>query len=534
MDDRKQTDLEKLTHLRREVGRGRMSRRDFIQLAMAAGVAATAADAMFSQAKADTPQKGGDLHLGISWGSTSNTLDPGPILDSYMGTVNLTIRSLLAEVDEKGNIGTDLAESFEPSDGTKTWAVKLRKGVTFHNGKDLTADDVAASVRHHMGPNTKSALKSSAKQIKEVKADGDHVIFDLQAGNADFPYFLGEHRLSIMPAKDNGDVDWQSGIGTGPYMLEEFKPGEVVRAKRFPNYYRDTWFDNVEILSIIDPTARTNALLSGQLEVMDRCDAKTLKFMEQRPDVGIDKVTGYEHNTFAMIVTAPPLDNPDVRNALKYAIDREAIIKRVFGGIGTPGNDNVVAPSVKFAINPQPVHSYDPDQAKSLLKKAGLSNLKVDLSAADVAFTGAVDAATIYRESAAAAGIDINVIREPNDGYWDNVWQKKPFCASEWLGRPTADAVMTFEYSADSNQNDTFWKNPRFNELLTAARSELDAKKRADMYAECQQLMHDDNGVIVIMFTTFVTAHSKKVAHGPLLSSLDLDGFRICQRWWHT
>jgi len=535
VSDRKQTDLDRLAAMRREVGCGRMSRRDFIQLAMAAGVAATTADAMFSQAKADTPAKGGDLHLGISWGSTSNTLDPGPILDSYMGTVNLTIRSLLAEVDEKGNIGTDLAESFEPSNGTKTWAVKLRKGVTFHNGKDLTANDVVASVRHHMGPDTKSALKSSAKQIAEVKADGEYVIFNLKGGNADFPYFLGEHRLSIMPAKDNGDVDWQSGIGTGPYMLEEFKPGEVTRAKRFPNYYRDTWFDNVEILSIIDPTARTNALLSGRLEVMDRCDPKTLKFMEQKPDIGIDKVTGYEHNTFAMIVTAPPFDNQDVRNALKYAIDRESIVKRVFGGIGLPGNDNVVAPSVKFATNPLPIHKYDPDQAKSLLKKAGVSSLKVELSAADVAFTGAVDAATIFRESAAAAGIDLTVVREPNDGYWDNVWQKKPFCASEWLGRPTADAVMTFEYAADSNQNDTFWKSPHFNELLTSARSELDEKKRAEMYAECQQLMHDDNGVIVIMFTTFVTAHAKnKVAHGPLLSSLDLDGFRICQRWWHT
>jgi len=534
MSDRKQLGLITFDDMRREVGRGRMNRREFIQLAMAAGLAAGAADAMFNAAKAAAPAKGGDLHLGISWGSTSNTLDPGPILDSYMGTVNLTLRSLLAEVDEKGNIGTDLAESFEPSNGTKTWAVRLKKGVTFHNGKALTPNDVVASVRHHMGPDTKSALKSSAKQIDDVKADGDLVIFNLKGGNADFPYFLGEHRLSIMPAKDNGDVDWQSGIGTGPYMLEEFKPGEVTRAKRNPNYYRDTWFDNVEILSIIDPTARTNALLSGRLEVMDRCDAKTLKFMEQKPGIEIDKVTGYEHNTFAMIVTAPPLDNPDVRNALKYAIDREAIIKRVFGGIGKAGNDNVVAPSVKFAINPEPVHVYDPEMAKSLLKKAGLSGLKIDLSAADVAFTGAVDAATIYKESAAAAGIDINVIREPNDGYWDNVWQKKPFCASEWLGRPTADAVMTFEYSADSNQNDTFWKNPRFNELLTAARSELDEKKRAAMYAECQQLMHDDNGVIVIMFTTFVTAHSTKVAHGQLLSSLDLDGFRICQRWWHV
>jgi ABC-type transport system substrate-binding protein len=161
--------------MRREVGCGRMSRRDFIQLAMAAGVAATTADAMFSQAKADTPAKGGDLHLGISWGSTSNTLDPGPILDSYMGTVNLTIRSLLAEVDEKGNIGTDLAESFEPSNGTKTWAVKLRKGVTFHNGKDLTANDVVASVRHHMGPGRNRHRPAPAGSRR--KADGE---YDLQ------------------------------------------------------------------------------------------------------------------------------------------------------------------------------------------------------------------------------------------------------------------------------------------------------------------------------------------------------------------
>jgi peptide/nickel transport system substrate-binding protein len=532
MTDRNKPALDRLATLRREAGRGRMSRREFIQLAMAAGIAAGTADAMFSSAKAATPAKGGDLRLGISWGATSNTLDPGPILDSYMGTVNLTIRSLLAEVDEKGNVGTDLAESFEPSNGAKTWAVKLRKGVTFHNGKSLTADDVVASVRHHMGPDTKSALKSSAKQIDQVKADGDYVVFDLKGGNADFPYFLAEHRLSIMPAKDGG-VDWQSGIGTGPYMLEQFKPGEVTRAKRNPNYFRDAWFDQVEILSIIDPTARTNALLSNRLDVMDRVDPKTLKFMEQK-EVEIDKVTGYEHNTFAMIVTAPPFDNADVRNALKYAIDREAIIKRVFGGIGTPGNDNVVAPSVKFAINPEPIHRYDPDMARSLLKKAGLSGLKIGLSAADAAFTGAVDAATVFQSSAAKAGIDITVTREANDGYWDNVWQKKPFCASQWLGRPTADAVMTFEYSADSNQNDTFWKNPRFNELLTAARSELDEKKRAGMYAECQQLMHDDNGVIVLMFTTYITAHSKKVGHGQLLSSLDLDGFRICQRWWHT
>ena len=102
------------------------------------------------------------------------------------------------------------------------------------------------------------------------------------------------------------------------------------------------------------------------------------------------------------------------------------------------------------------------------------------------------------------------------------------------LGRPTADGVLTLTYVEDSNQNETFWKNPRFNELVKTARSELDDKKRATMYAECQQLVHDDGGVIVIIFTTYVSGHSDKVDHGPLLSNYDIDGFRIAQRWWNS
>jgi len=222
---------------------------------------------MFSQATA-APKKGGRFRIGISWGSTTNSLDPATHLDNYMFTVGLTLRSLLAQVDPKGNINTDLAESFEPSNGAKIWAVKLRKGVTFHNGKDLAAGDVVASIRHHMGANSKSAVRSVVSQIDDIKADGDRVIFSLKGGNGDFPYVLSEQRLPIMPAKDNGEADWQSGNGTGPYMLEEFRPGEVTRAKRNPNYFRDTWFDEVEILSIIDPTASLAVTTEMQSETI--------------------------------------------------------------------------------------------------------------------------------------------------------------------------------------------------------------------------------------------------------------------------
>jgi peptide/nickel transport system substrate-binding protein len=509
----------------------KMNRREFMQLALAAGLSAAVADGMFSKAVA-APKSGGRFRVGISWGSTTNSLDPATYLDNYMFTVGLTLRSLLFQVDPKGNIDTDLAESYEPSDGAKVWAIRLRKGVTFHNGKTVTPDDVIASIRHHMGENSKSAVRSVVAQIDDMKADGDQVIFTLKGGNGDFPYVLSEHRLPVMPVKDNGQADWESAIGTGPFILEEFKAGEVTRAKRNPNYFRDVWFDEVEILSIIDPTARTNALLSGELDFMDRCELKIIDQLAKQPGLEIDKVTGYEHNVFSMNVTAPPFDNADVRNAVKYAVDREAILQKVYGGIGTIGNDNPVAPSVKFAINPEPVHKYDPEMSKSLLKKAGVSNLKISLSAADAAFTGAVDAAQLFQQSAKEAGIELEVVREANDAYWDNVWLKKPFVASQWLGRPTADGVLTLAYTADSTQNETFWKNPRFNELLVAARSELDEKKRAEMYAECQQLVHDDGGLINLIFTTYVTAHSKKVAHDTLLSNYDMDGFRIAQRWW--
>jgi peptide/nickel transport system substrate-binding protein len=524
--------IDSLEWMRSKAARGQMRRREFIQLAIAAGLSIPAAETMFSQALADTPKRGGRLRIAISWGSTTDSLDPALFQNNFLFTLGLSMRTLLTEVDEKGDIGSDLAESFEPSNGAKVWTFKIRKGVTFHNGKPLTPNDVVASIRHHMGPNSKSAVKSFVSQITDLKADGDNVVFTLAGGNADFSYIMNDHRLEIMPATDNGDVDWKSGIGAGPYVLQEFTPGVRAFLKRNPNYYRDTWFDEVEILSVIDSVARTSALLSGQVDYMDRCDLKTIKQLESVSSVVIDKVTGYEHNVFSMNVTAPPYDNPDVRNALKFAVDREAILKNIYGGIGKVANDNPVAPTVKYAVNPLPIHHYDPDMAKSLLKKAGVTDLKVSLSAADAAFTGAVDAATIYSRSAAAAGIQLTVVREANDGYWDNVWLKKPFVASEWLGRPTVDGVLTLAYAADSNSNETFWKNPRFNELLVAARSELDSTKRAAMYAECQQLLHDDGGLINLLFDTYVMAHTKKVSHGPMLSNTDLDGFRIAQRWW--
>jgi peptide/nickel transport system substrate-binding protein len=119
----------------------------------------------------------------------------------------------------------ELAESWTSTPDARVWTFKLRQGVTFHNGKTLTADDVVASIQHHLGEKSSSAAKTVLGDVAKVSANGsDSVVFELHSGNADFTYVVADYHLVIMPSKD-GVPDWQAGIGTGGYRLKNFEPG---------------------------------------------------------------------------------------------------------------------------------------------------------------------------------------------------------------------------------------------------------------------------------------------------------------------
>ena len=520
----------------KQAARGRVTRREIMQLALASGLSLSVAETMLARAQAAEPKRGGTFRLGVATGGTTDTLDPGTYPDQFTGTALWgTLSNSLTEIDADGNVVGDLAESFEPAGDARRWVFRLRKGVTFHDGRSLTAADAVASIDHHRGEASRSAVKALLQEVVSVKADGpDLVIFELSGGNADFPYVLSDYHLPIMPRNDDGTADWQSGIRTGAYTLEKFQPGVQATFNRNGNYHKPDrgWFDRVQVLSIRDMAARTNALLAGEIDYLDRCDLRTVAMLGANPAFIVSEVTGYGHYSFAMNVTLAPFDDVNVRHAIKHSIDREAILDKVFQGYGTAGNDNPIAPSVKFAIDPMPRHSYDPAIARDCLRKAGLDRLKLDLSVADAAFAGAVDSALLWKEQARACNIDINVIREPDDAYWENVWRKRPFRASFWFGRPTVDWMMTLAYAAGSPYNETHWNNPRFNELLVAARSETEEARRQAMYAEMQQLVHDDGGLVNLIFNAYVEAHVAGLGHGEVASNAQLDGMRITERWW--
>ena len=523
----------KMKAAQKAVGLGKLSRRDFMQFAIASGITIASANLMFATAARAEPKKGGIFKVGIGHGQTTDSLDPATWSNGFtFGFGKSIMGAPLVQVDNKNVAQPHVAESFEPTDGAKKWIFKLRKGITFHNGKALTADDVVATINYHIGADSKSPAKSVLSNLESVAADGpETVIFTLKGGNADFPFLLTDYHLAMYPS-EGGKIQWEKGIGAGPYVLKSFEPGVKLVGERNPNFFKETYFDGIEMLSIIDVAARTNAYLTGEVHFIDRADLKTIEMLKAAPDTELYNVSGFAHYTAPMHCDTKPFDDANVRQALKYAINRQELVDKILFGYGSAGNDNPISPSMKYAINPEPVHTYDPDKAKSLLKKAGMENLKVDLSASDAAFSGGVDAAILMSEHAKAAGIEINVVREPNDSYWDNVWLKKPWSLCYWGGRPVADMFMSISLAADAAWNDTRWQNARFNELLLAARPETDEAKRQALYAEAQQLIHDDGGQVVLMFNNYVGAMSKSIGHNDFNSDFDHDGGYMVERWW--
>lgn len=517
---------------------GKVTRREFLNRSAAITGAAVASTTMLKAGlvNAAEPKKGGFMRFGMSDGSQTDTLDPATWPGSFtQSAIGGSMCNNLTELMPDGSIAPDLAQSFESSNGAKKWVFKLRKGVTFHNGKDVTPTDIIESMHHHMGKDSVSAAKVILDQVDSIDADGaETVIFNLKGGSADFPYLLADYHLPIMPAKAGGGMDWEAKVGSGPFALESYQAGISAKLKRNPNYFKEgkPYFDEVEFVVIKDVVARTNALVTGELQFAEDLDAKTLGLLKRNPDVAIQSVPGIRHYSFDMNTQVEPYNNPDVRLALKYAINREEILKKVFFGTATLGNDNPVAKSMKYAFNPQPQYTYDIEKAKAHLKKAGLTTVKVDLSVAEVGFPGAIDAAVLFKEQAAKAGIEVNLIREANDGYWDNVWLKKSFVSVDWFGRATCDWLFTTIYAEGAAWNDTKFSNKHFNDLLLQARPETDDTKRAAIYKEMQQIIHDDGGTILVGFASYISGVSKKLGYNQVGGIFPMDNSRASERWW--
>ena len=524
---------DQLDYLKKRAGAGKISRREFLGRASALGITAAAANTMLADAvRAEGPKKGGTLKIGSVGGESTNSLDPAASA-SQVPYHNLNaFGDTLVEVTAQGEVNPRLAESVESTADAKTWMFKIRKGVEFHNGKSLTPEDVMRTMERHSNEDSKSGALGIMKGIESMKVEGDVFSVTLTTANADLPYLLADYHLQIQP--DGGFDNPSAGIGTGAYMLEVDEPGVRHLWKKNPNYWDSSrgHVDEVEIIVINDATARMSALQSGQAHIVNRVDPKVAGLLSRAPGVQVVNTSGPGHYVFIMHVDTAPFDNNDLRLALKYAINREEMVDKILRGYGSVGNDIPINAAYPLFDDSIEQRKYDPEKAAEYYKKSGHDGTPIILRTADGAFPGAVEAAQLFQQSAQAAGIPLEIKREPNDGYWSEVWNKQPFCASYWGGRPVQDQMYTTAYLSTADWNDTRFKNPMFDDLLNQAKAELDQTKRKAIYSKMAHILRDEGGLICPMFNDYVDGISDKVQGWEEDGTGELMGGRASQVCW--
>ncbi|MBN3863142.1 ABC transporter substrate-binding protein [Pseudomonas frederiksbergensis] len=495
-----------------------MSRRNALQMLGLAGVAAVGASSLFGAAgklfaeEAASPGKGkpgGRIRVAGSSSSTADTLDPAKGSSSTDYVRHFMFYNGLMRFDSHMVPQLELAERIESTDAT-LWVITLRKEVTFHNGKALTAADVVFSLLRHKDPITGSKVLPLASQFAEVKATGTHEVqIQLSGPNAELPSVLAISHMLIVP---EGTSDFSQGIGTGPFKAKEFKPGVRSIGVRNTNYWKPglPYLDEIEFIAIADEPSRINALLSGDVQIVNEVNPRsTVRIKASTKHRVVDSPSG---NYTDLIIRQDQLPgkSPEFTEAMKLLLDREQIKSAIFRGFARVGNDHPIAPGARFYNADLPQRAYDPEKAKFLLKKAGMESISMPLMCSPAA-TGSVDIAVLLQQSAKEAGLKLDVNRLPSDGYWSNHWAKHPLSFGNINPRPNADMLFSQFFQSTAPWNESGWKNEQFDQLLVQARGETDEVKRGKMYADMQTLVHEHGGIGVPVFISNIDGADQRV-----------------------
>jgi peptide/nickel transport system substrate-binding protein len=496
--------------LLKEMETGRMNRREFLGRAAALGVTATAASTLLGQsAYAATPKRGGEVKFVTEYTGQEETYDPTKMTNTTDIQRAYQVYNRLTNLDRNLNVVPNLATEWEGTNEATEWTFKLRNGVEFHNGKTLTAKDVIYSIGEHIKEGSQSPSKPLLASIVEMKADGENVLkFTLNSGNADFPVQLAhDYHTSIVA---EGWKDGDPVVGTGPYKLTEFEPGLQSVAVRNESYYNSdaAWVDTYITQGIPDATSRTNGLRTGDIDIAPIVP-RIAELLGKDPKLTVHSTPSGAHFLWVMMCDRAPTNDINVRLALKHCVDRQSLVDKLLRGHGKIGNDFPVNPGIPMYCKEIPQHDYDLDKARFYWKKTGLSGIEV--AAANAAGEVAVDASILLQEGAKAAGIEIDVKRVPEDGYWEHTWMKVPMCASNWSSRPTADLILTIANQSAGSWNETQWKNDRFDELLVLGRKTTDQVLRYEIYCEAETLLHDEGGAFLPLFTNFIEATRSRI-----------------------
>jgi peptide/nickel transport system substrate-binding protein len=524
-----------------DLNSGAVSRRQFLRTATLLGLSAVAAyklsgapNPLIEDAQAaDALPKGGHLRIGMrcmeiksphqaDFAERSNVIRQVCEFLTFTGNDNLTRPYLL--------------ERWEVSEDLKTWTLHIRKGVKWHNGRALNADDVVWNLKRVCDPavgssmlglftgylvqeydsgqkdaNGKPKMASRLWSDKAIeKVDDQTVRLNCFAPQIAVPEHLFHYAMFIFDPADKG-VFGPGANGTGPFEMTAFTVGKGAVYKARKDYWGSgPYLDSFEFVDLGDnPGASISAMASKQVDGLSEADAVQVNAMKRLPHVQPYSVLTSQTGVARMRVDHKILSDKRVRKAMKLAIDRQKIIATSLLGAGIPAEDHHVAP-----VHPEyaalPKYGRDIAQAKQLLAQAGYPNgFEIDMvTRPDPIWE--LNTVQALAEQFKDIGVKVNIKPLPSAQYWE-VWTKVPFSLTGWGHRPLGVMTLALAYRSNAAWNESGYANPEFDALLDQANGILDPKKRSVVMAKIETLMQEDGPIVQPFWRSFSTVMDKKV-----------------------
>ena len=450
---------------------------------------------------AGEPKRGGTLKF-VTY-ANHLTLDP-PITGLSVTDIAITQAAYdnLLMIQPDFSVKPELATHWEANDDLSSYTFYLRKGVKFHHGKEFKAEDVVSTFTRLLDPVLDSPARTTFEPIKDMVIIDDYTVrFDLVGPNAFFLDTLSIYQARIVPSDVAVERLILEEFGTGPFIIVDHLPGERTVMVRNPDYWEEgkPYLDELIVEYIPEAATRAEALKSGDIDVVYQLEPQSVEGLEAHPDTVVLNRPSLSWIGLVMRVDRPPFDNKLVRQAMQAATDRQAINQAALLGLGEIAYDHIIPQNdPRFAPQHKPPE-YNPELAKQLLAEAGYPDgIDVTLHTGDVG-PGLIGLALTFKESAKAAGINVDVVRRTADGFWTDVWNVEPFTVVYWYGRPNPDQAMSIQ-----NMSGVEWNAPRHNnavldELLIRARGET-LEDQIVTYAEVQRILVDEVPRIIPVF----------------------------------
>jgi peptide/nickel transport system substrate-binding protein len=501
-----------------------------------AGLGAMGAGAAFvgirpGSALADTPKRGGDLRVAILGGSAADTVDAHVEVTQPDSARVMTLYEGLVRLDAEGKLINVLAESMEVNPAATEWTVRLRKGVEFHNGRPLKAEDVIHTFRRIGDPK---APKIGATTLKQVDLDGLKALDDLTlripmktpyaafAEGISAVYFFGIVPVGYDPANP---------VGTGPFKYKSFTPGAQSVFTRFDNYWQQgkPYLDSLTLIdSFANETAAFNALQGGQVDVFAYAPLSLVAAASQNGAIKPMVSKPGQWTPFTMRVDQAPFSDVRVRQAFRLLVDRQQMINLSLSGYGQVASDVFSPWDPCFDASLK--RERDVEKAKFLLKQAGQENMSIELVTCEIA-AGVVQAAQVFAQQALDVGVTVKIRQVTSDVMYGDQYLKWTFAQDYWAYSPFLGQVPQSSL-ASAPFNETHWNDERYTRLYDQAQATTDAAKRCEIVREMQKIDFEEGGYIIPSFNQTVDLLAQNVqGFVPAATGLALGNFGFENVW---